>query len=105
MEKSKDRRTTAPAPGGSSDDGHLKPRALTEEELAKKKEREGNIAADLDRKRSLFAGASTTKMESWLNWILCLRRGRKVHVTVPSNRRRDRCGRQLERRDTLGEQW
>ena len=60
MEKSKDRRTTAPAPGGSSDDGHLKPRALTEEELAKKKEREGNIAADLDRKRSLFAGASTS---------------------------------------------
>jgi hypothetical protein len=38
----------------------LKPRALSKEELAKKKEREGNIAADLDRKRSLFAGASTS---------------------------------------------
>ena len=59
MEKSKDRHASTQSPCGSSDDGHLKPQALTEEELARKREREAKKAADLDRKRSLFAGAST----------------------------------------------
>lgn len=59
MDKSKDRHTTT-SPCGSSDDGDLKQKALTEEELLKKLQKEKNKAADIERKRALFEGATTS---------------------------------------------
>ena len=60
-ESKEDRHTTKSALcGAADDDGHLKPRALTEEELKRKKEKEENIALDQERKRAIFSTAASS---------------------------------------------